>query len=286
MDRFIAVVIIVCLSIMMVPYGSLCVISSGALRSAYQMLFAWETRSWNILEGDHYIIKYQNGDQENARLTLQEAERLYEPLGEYFGCFPEKRVPVAIYRNKSALNRVFGWDSDINAMGVYWGGVIRLLSPDDWLDEFSRAAREDVYRRHGPIAHEYIHLLVDYKTRGNYPRWLTEGLAQYGEKYCTGMATVTASAEERPALSISLEDLDKKFDDPEWQDYCYTVSEEMVEFMISNYGADSIPLLLEELGRGKGVDSAFHKVLGVNLRDFTNEYHSENIKTEKCQKIS
>jgi hypothetical protein len=273
MDRFIAVIIIICLCIMMIPYESLCVISSGALRSAYRLLFFWETRSWNTLEGDHFIIKYQNGDQENARVTLQEAERVYEPIGEYFDCFPEKKVPVAIYRNKSSLNRVFGWDSDVNAMGVYWGGVIRLLSPNDWLDEFSKAAREDVFRRHGPIAHEYIHLLVDYKTRGNYPRWLTEGLAQYGEKHCTGMVAVTASAEERPALSISLEDLDKKFDDPEWQDYCYTVSEEMVEFLISNYGADCILLLLDELGRGKGVDSAFNKVLGVGIQDFIKEYH-------------
>lgn len=278
MDRFIAVAIIICLSIMMIPYESLCVVSSGAMRLACQMYFAWETRGWNALEGDHYIIKYQNGDQENAKITLQEAERLYEPIGEYFGCFPEKKVPMAIYRNKSALNRVFGWDSDINAMGVYWGGVIRLLSPDDWLDEYSGAAKEDVYRRQGPIAHEYIHLLVDYQTRGNYPRWLTEGLAQYGEKHCTGMASVSVSAEEGPDLLVSLEDLDKKFDDPEWQDYCYTVSEEMVEYLINNYGADSIPLLLEELGRGKGVDSAFDKVLGINLQDFINEYHTEKHK--------
>lgn len=277
MDRYIVAIIIICLCIMMIPFESLCVISSGVLRSAYRVLFLWETRSWNTLEGEHYIIKYQNGDQENARVTLQEAERLYEPIGEYFGCFPEKKVPVAIYRNKSSLNRVFGWDSDMNAMGVYWGGVIRLLSPNDWLDEFSKAAREDVFRRHGPIAHEYIHLLVDYKTRGNYPRWFTEGLAQYGEKHCTGMAAVTASGGERPALSFSLDDLDKKFNDPEWQDYCYTVSEEMVGFLIRKYGADCIPLMLEELGRGKGVDSAFNKVLGVSIQDFIKEYHTTKV---------
>ena len=198
---------------------------------------------------------------------------MYEPIGEYFDCFPEKKVPVAIYRNKSSLNRVFGWDSDVNAMGVYWGGVIRLLSPNDWLDEFSKAAREDVFRMHGPIAHEYIHLLVDYKTRGNYPRWFTEGLAQYGEKHCTGRAAVTASGGGRPDLSFSLEDLDKKFNDPEWQDYCYTVSEELVGFLIRNYGDDCILLMLEELGRGKGVDSAFNKVLGVGIQDFIKEYH-------------
>lgn len=84
---------------------------------------------------------------------------------------------------------------------------------------------------------------------------------------------MTASGGGKPDLSFSLEDLDKKFNDPEWQDYCYTVSEELVGFLIRNYGDDCILLLLDELGRGKGVDSAFNKVLGVGIQDFIKEYH-------------
>lgn len=275
MERLTAAVIIICLFIMMVPSESIYVIGSGVLRSAYQVLFFWETRNWSTIEGDHYIIKYQEGDEDNAVVALQEAERFYSPLGEYFGCFPEKKVPVAIYRDKPSLNRVFGWGSDTGAMGVYWAGVIRLLSPDDWLGEFNRAAKEEAFRQQGPIAHEYIHLLVDYKTRGNYPRWLTEGLAQFGEKHLAGADTGADTSEERPAvLEVSLADLDKKFDDIQWQDYSYAVSEDLVEFLIGNYGADCIPLLLEELGKGEGVNSAFNNTLGVDLQGFLKEYHS------------
>jgi len=54
-------------------------------------------------------------------------------------------------------------------MGVYWSGVIRILSPDEWLDEVPSRGREVLFSQQGPIAHEYIHLLVDYQTRGNYP---------------------------------------------------------------------------------------------------------------------
>ncbi|HHV34038.1 MAG TPA: hypothetical protein GXX59_00420 [Syntrophomonadaceae bacterium] len=275
MERLIAIVIIFCLFMMLILPEPICAMGSGALRSAYQALFFWETRNWSTIEGDHCIIKYQEGDEKNAVLTLQEMERFYEPLGEYFGYFPEKKVPVAIYRDKSSLNNVFGWGSDTGAMGVYWAGVIRLLSPDDWLGELNRAAQEEVFRQQGPIAHEYIHLLVDYKTRGNYPRWLTEGLAQFGEKHFVSVAAEADTREKQPAfLEISLADLDKKFDDPQWQEYCYAVSEDMVSFLVENYGADCIPLLLEELGKGEELDSVFSKILGVDSGGFLKKYYS------------
>lgn len=275
MERHIAVIIMICLLIMLIPPESVYVIGSGVWRSAYQVLFSWETRNWDAIEGEHYIIKYRDGDEENAVLALQEAERFYKPLGEYFGYFPGKKVPVAVYRDMSSLNRVFGWGSDMGAMGVYWGGVIRLLSPDDWLGEFNRDAKEKAFCQQGPIAHEYIHLLVDYKTRGNYPRWLTEGLAQYGEKHFAGIDTASVTSEEGPlVLTVSLADLNKKFDDPQWQDYSYAVSEDLVEFLIENYGASCIPLLLEELGKGEDVNSAFTKILGVNLQGFLKAYQS------------
>jgi hypothetical protein len=273
MERLIAVVIIICLFAMLIPPEPIFVIGSGVLRSAYQVLFFWETRNWGTIEGDHFVIKYQDGDERNAALAMQEMECCYSSLGEYYGYFPEKKVPVAIYRDRASLNRVFGWGSDMGAMGVYWAGVIRLLSPDDWLGELDGAAKEDAFRQQGPIAHEYIHLLVDYKTRGNYPRWLTEGLAQYGEKQLVNVVAKEAVQAEQPALlEASLTDLDKKFDDPQWQDCCYAVSEDLVSFLIRNYGADCVPLLLEELGRGETVDRAFNKTLGINIQNFLKEY--------------
>jgi hypothetical protein len=258
---------------MLIPAEAVYVIGSGVMRPAYQTLFFWETRNWHALEGEHFIIKYQDGDQENARLVLEEAERFYKPLGEYFSYFPEKKTPVAIYRDKPALNKVFGWGNDVGAMGVYWGGVIRLLSPDDWLGEYSGDEKEDAFRRQGPMAHEYIHLLVDYKTRGNYPRWLTEGLAQYGEKHCAGVDIAAAAGEEQTAvLEFSLADLDKKFDDPQSQEYSYAVAEDLVNFMIQEYGAGCISPLLEELSKGEDADRAMEQALGINLQNLLKEY--------------
>ncbi len=274
MERSVAILIIICLLVMITLPGPAYLLGAGLMRTYHHALFAWGTWGWDAVEGDHFIVKYQPGDEEIAQLTLNEAERLYYPLGNYFGYLPGEKVPVAIYRDKESLNRVFGWGSDEGAMGVYWAGIIRLLSPDEWLDEVSPEKREAVFCQQGPIAHEYIHLLVDYQTHGNYPRWLTEGLAQYGERHLVGVDT-EESVDIK--LTVSLDELNKRFDDPLWQDYCYAVSEDLVEHLIKNYGSDKIPLLLNELGSGADLNRTFVGVLGIDIEGFIDQYKSSHV---------
>lgn len=272
MERLAAILIIFCLLLLITLPSPIYLLGSGSAHAVQQVLFAWETRGWDTIESDHFLVKYQKGDEESAVLTLKEAERVYYPLGQYFDCFPEQKVPIAIYQNRASLNRVFGWGSDEGAMGVYLSGVIRLLSPDEWLGEMPSREREVLFSQQGPIAHEYIHLLVDQRTHGNYPRWLTEGLAQFGEKHIVG---VQAEDGVELPLQFSLEELNERFDDSQWQDYCYAVSEDLVGYLINNYGSDKVPLLLNELGGGADFDRAFQRVYGLDTINFIEQYQGK-----------
>ncbi|MFY9140320.1 MAG: hypothetical protein WBJ83_05360 [Thermacetogeniaceae bacterium] len=277
MERLAGILIIFCLLLLATLPSFVYHLGSGLVHTVHQLLFAWETRGWDTVESDHFLVKYQEGAEEIAVLTLKEAERVYYPLGQYFGCFPDKKVPIAIYQDRASLNRVFGWRSDEGAMGVYWAGVIRLLSPDEWLGEIPSNERDALFCQQGPIAHEYIHFLVDYQTRGNYPRWLTEGLAQFGERQLLlGVQTMGVQAEEGIDLPLqfSLDELNKNFDDSQWQDYCYAVSEDLVMFLINNYGESKLPLLLNELGRGSALDTSFKRVYGLDTHGFIEQYES------------
>lgn len=234
-------------------------------------IFRWrlETAGWPEVESEHFVIKYKRGDEESARLVLEEAERVYGPLCEFFGYRPEKKVPVAVYTDRASLNRLFGWGSDESAMGVYWAGVLRLLSPEAWLGEIPLQEAKPLFRERGPVAHEYIHLLVDYKTRGNYPRWLTEGLAQFGEERIAGAEPFTEGV---LPLKVSLEELDKRFDEPAWQDYSYGVARDLVIYLADSYGSKAIPRLLDALGRGENLDGAFRQATGAGLDRFLEGY--------------
>jgi hypothetical protein len=245
---------------------------SELFRSCQRLIVSIQTANWPTIEDRHFIVKYQRGDESSARMVLAEAERVYQPLGSFFGYFPNQKVPILIYPDRASLNRIFGWGNDESAMGVYWAGVIRVLSPKVWMGDIPVSQQQQVFQAQGPVAHEYTHLLVDYKTGGNYTRWLTEGLAQYAEETIAG-----GDPPDRERLTITapaLEQLDGKFDDPVWQDYSYTVSKDMVSYLISNYGSARIPRMLEVLDRGQPMDKAFVQVYGITLDEFVRSYNA------------
>ncbi len=239
------------------------------LRQHQILCWSLETAGWPKMESEHFVVKYRRGDEESARMVLAEAERVCRPLSEFFGYAPGRKVPVAIYADRAALNRLFGWGNAESAMGVYWAGVLRILSPDAWLGGLPAGERLAAFRERGPVAHEFVHLLVDYKTRGNYPRWLTEGLAQLGEERIAGAKPFS---EEFYPLKVSLEELDERFDDPAWQDYCYGVARGLVVYLVDSCGSEAVPRLLDALGRGESLDAALREASGAGLDSFLKGY--------------
>lgn len=247
------------------------IIGSGFLRNNELVRVRWETRNWPVMADRCFEVSYRPGDQESARLVLKEAERVYAPLEQLFGQLPEGTVPIVVYSDKNSLNRVFGWGSGESAMGVYWAGVVRVLSPRAWIDQLPDEEAAVVFRQEGPVAHELVHLLVDYRTGGNYTRWLTEGLAQYGEAKVSGGP---GQEQPLPPLNCSLEELDKRFDEPSRQEYSYAVARGMVIFLVNRYGEERLPALLQALGRGQSLDSSFRSVFGVSLGEFLEAYNN------------
>jgi hypothetical protein len=275
MDRLLGACVLFCLTVILVV--TLCLRSPVRMygfelfRDCQRLIASLQTANWPSIEDRHFIVKYQRGDEASARLVLAEAERVYQPLGSFFGYFPDQKVPILIYPDRASLNRIFGWGNDESAMGVYWAGVIRVLSPRVWMGDTPVNQRQQVLQAEGPVAHEYTHLLVDYKTGGNYTRWLTEGLAQYAEQTITG-----GNPPDRKRLEVDepMNQLDKRFDDPVWQDYSYTVSMDMISYLISSYGSAPIPRLLEVLDRGEPMDKAFTQVYGITLDQFVRGYNT------------
>jgi hypothetical protein len=241
-------------------------------RDCQRLIVSIQTANWPALEDRHFIVKYQRGDEPSARMVLADAEGVYQPLGSFFGYFPNQKVPILIYPDRTSLNRIFGWGNDESAMGVYWAGVIRVLSPRVWMSDTPLSQQQQVFQAQGPVAHEYTHLLVDYKTGGNYTRWLTEGLAQYAEESIAG-----GDPPDRERLAITdpaLKQLDGKFDDPLWQDYSYTVSKDMVSYLIGSCGPERIPRLLDALDSREPMDKAFAQVYGITLDQFVESYNT------------
>lgn len=236
----------------------------GLARDVMKKSLEIRTFNWYVLDGSGFKVRYQPVDAPVARLVLETAEDTYEAVNQMLDYTPVDSVPVYIYPTKETLNESFGWDASVNAMGVYWAGTIRILSPLEWIEDEEEMSV--IFRENGPMAHEYAHLVVDYKTHGNYPRWLTEGIAQYVERELTGF--VLAHEEQDGEEWYSFETMDTEFDLLPNQHLAYAQSLLAVDYMVELKGFDGVLELLDELAKGQKISNALGSVLGQELADF------------------
>lgn len=236
-------------------------------REAARTNMEFRTRNLPYIEGDHVRVKYQPQDREYAGIVLDAAERFYSPVAQKYGLKSTRKVTVVVYPSREDLNASFGWAANESAMGVYWVGVIRVLSPSSWVEEKDPREMREVFANVGPMAHELTHLAVDYATRGNCPRWFTEGLAQLEEYQLTGFRFTDLSGSDSRRF-YPLRDLDRGFDDLADQALAYRESLSAVEYVNSVYGKDKLMEIVSLLGSGRGIGDAVEGALGVSLDKF------------------
>jgi len=86
------------------------------------------------LTSEHYYIKFKPEDRAIAALVLSTAESFYLPVTGQFDFTLRSRIPIILHSSRADLNRYFGWEANESAIGVYWAGVIRVLSPVEWVN--------------------------------------------------------------------------------------------------------------------------------------------------------
>lgn len=233
------------------------------VRQAAQAKTEYQTRHMLVYETTHFRIKYTEIDADTVAMVADAAERAYSPVtGVLSVALPGKQL-VVIYPTRSELNKIFGWSGDQSAMGVYWGGVIQVLSPHAWLKQDS--AEEFV--RSGPMAHELTHLVLDYQTSGNYPRWFTEGLAQYVEYRANGYEWVTSTNSLRGA-TYSMDELNDRFDELPNQALAYRQSLAAVRFIAETGGDQGLRAVIGDLKAGRSLKTAIERQLGMDMGQF------------------
>ncbi|WP_238472686.1 hypothetical protein [Desulforamulus profundi] len=87
------------------------VIRSGTytvFRETLKQKALWTTRHMETLNGDHFIVRYPEGNEADARLVLATAEKFYNPIAGKYGYTNRSKIPVIVYPSRSELNRNFG----------------------------------------------------------------------------------------------------------------------------------------------------------------------------------
>ena len=233
-------------------------------RQGFQAKLNFETRNLSQLETEHFIVKYAAADAAVAPMVAQTAEDAYRPVTGALGYKPAGKALIVIYPDKRELNQVFGWSASESAMGVYWGGVIQVLSPRAWQKNPASAAE---FEKNGPILHEYTHLVFDYMTNGNYPRWFTEGLAQYMEYQANGYEWRTKDNQLSGRL-YSLDEMTANFDDLPNKSLAYRQSLAAVRYIAEAGGEAKLQGVIRDLSAGQKLEDAIHRNLGLTMDEY------------------
>lgn len=223
-----------------------------------------DLEGYEKLSGAHVDVYYTTRDRTVADWVLETTEKVYKPVTESVGHEPAGRVPVIIYPSREELRHAFGWGNGESAMGVYWSGTVRLLSPNVWINEKREKDKRKVFDKMNPIAHELTHYMFDYLTNGNYPRWFTEGLAQRVEYELTGYLWIEADSTLDQNL-YSLAELNEEFDTLSNQPLAYRQSFLLVDHIAKNYGEEALNNLIRYLSEGRKMHSAVLKATGHRL---------------------
>jgi len=228
---------------------------------------------FSTMTGKDVLVRYRPGDRADAALVLAAAQRYYGRVTADFGVgrirpwWEPRRVPVVVYPTAASLNRSFGW-TDLNAMGAYWAGTIRVLAPSAWITAGSLAVQRDIFFTEGPMAHELTHLAVDDRTGGAAPRWLQEGLAQYEERRLTGFQLARPDGDTWYPFA----ELAGHFDSLTDQRTAYYQSLAAVTCMYRRFGAARVRGLLARLAAGDTMDQAMEDAFGEKTAQFAAEY--------------
>ncbi len=235
-----------------------------------QMLL--RTHGWQHTEDQYLIIRYQ-GDREEAELVQETTRLSFQRICDDFSFSPEQKIPIIVYPSREDLNASFGWPASENAMGVYWGGVIRVLAPQAWINDSDPEAVRHIFQQSGPMVHEMTHLVLDYVARGNYPRWFTEGLAQYEEYKITSF--MFGQQEEIWDFGLyPLKRMDRNFDSLPDQTLAYRQSLSAVEYIVAVYGEDGLHRIINNLAQGRNFNDSMLKALGTAPEQFENQWHT------------
>jgi hypothetical protein len=140
------------------------------------------TSEYHTRETTFASIRYTAADAPFIDAVEAKIGVFYPLLLQDFGLtFAEAgKLSVIVYPTQQSLESALGRRYTYVPMGVYFGGIINIISPTMWLTGNTDEINER-FMREGPMIHEMTHFVLDTKTRGNYPLWFTEGVALYYE---------------------------------------------------------------------------------------------------------
>jgi hypothetical protein len=221
--------------------------------------YLWQSLTGTVPQGGELTLFWYEGGDSFARELMDTCKEGLARLTQDIGTYPERPIKIYIYASTSDLQGAMIFPQE------WTGGVaftafstIAIGIPPSELDWGKLA-----------LIHELTHLVVHQATfspYGQLPLWLDEGLAMHNEGELDPVFRSCLEAAILEDELISVRSLCSPFS-AYYEIAClsYAQSYSLVEYLLDNYGQDSMLGLLTVLKGGSTYDEALTEVYGFDI---------------------
>ena len=209
---------------------------------------------------DGFITLYSYAPGESAgQALLQKARQLLDLLGQEYSLTLEKQVKVFVYADQQDFVTALSPLQQVVSPGLTIGTdrIFMLLTGQPEADTQT-------------IRHEILHAVFLQHTRNPFndpPRWLTEGFSVFLSGDDLGPESIDALRQlESEGRLFSLKSLNGSFPSTEQElTIAYVESYSALRYIIEEFGAGKLTLLLSAIREGNTTDDAFRQALGLTV---------------------
>jgi hypothetical protein len=217
-----------------------------------------------VLESQHFILRYNQTEEKAAKILFQRLEELRSPIILDLGVdFPEK---TTIYLASTAQEfqelQPQGSQLPSWSVGVAYPRLNLIILKSPLMLRGPQLNLPEVFQ------HEFSHIALG-RVIGDrqIPLWLWEGFALYHARQWTLSHTATITRGVLSRSLFSLKQLERSFPRGEREAaLAYAQSFSFVSYLLNKYGREAFHRFTQNLAQGIGVEMALKEATGVSLK--------------------
>ena len=219
-----------------------------------------ELGKFTTLQDDSFTLRMETDESKlYGAEVLALLHRAKQTLGAKYGLELKDRITVEVFPDEDDFAvRTFGMPAVSGYLGVCFGRVITANSP--------ASRRDNPSNWEAVLWHEFCHVITLELTQNKIPRWLSEGISVYEELQANPSWGQRMDPRYREHILgdglTPLSELSSAFMRPEsgWHlQFAYFESCMAIDFLVQNFGMESLRKVLDDLKLGLPVNVALDR---------------------------
>lgn len=231
-------------------------------------------------EGNFELYVPEGKDEVLVPFAAEALERAYDEIGDELGHKPPTPIRVEVYPKTATLAEV----SSLTEEDIRNSGTIALCKYNRLMITSPKALLRG-YSWVDTLIHEYVHYVINSKTRAHVPIWMHEGMAKYLERRWRGPDAQRLPPSTEGLLHKRLEDDDLiTFEEmhpsmaklPSQEDAAVAFAQvyTVMEYLRGEVGDGAFERLLEAIDRNGDAQEAFAETVGTSFERFESDWRS------------